>query len=341
MKIVVFFKNWVGDTFFQFPAIRLIRNRYPDAQITCIAPPRCRELLAANPDISSVLEFDEKSTHRSWLKRLGFAFELRKLGPWDEGYLMHRSKTRAMLLKLAGVKKIFGYGKDRGFWLTNPVTEPEQSLHHVDYFMELMRGAGYEIPQDPSYELPVALSAAEKAAEHLKAFSISGNSHFVCFHLGANWEPKRWPAAHFAKLADLMHTEWNVPIVVTGSANDQPLFDTMKSFVKVAKIYSLIGKTPLDITAAVFSQAAFVVSGDSGPLHIAAAVGTPVLALFGPTNPDLTGPRGKGDAVILKYVPQGYSAPFFGDEAFAKKWLAGITPEQALNAIRNQNWLGK
>ena len=85
MKIIIFMKNWVGDTFFQFPAIRLIREKYPDAKITCIAPPRCRELLLANPDIADVLEFDEKSTHRSWLKRLKLVFELRARGAWDEG----------------------------------------------------------------------------------------------------------------------------------------------------------------------------------------------------------------------------------------------------------------
>lgn len=339
MKIIVFMKNWVGDTFFQFPAIRLIREKYPEAKITCIAPPRCRELLMANPDISEVLEFDEKSTQRSWLKRLAFAWELRKQGPWDEGYLFHRSKTRAMLLTLAGVSQRFGFGRGRGLWLTRAVNEPAGSLHHVDYFLALLRSCQYAIPENSYYELPVSPTSRGKAEQLLQTLKIPGSSHFVCFHLGANWEPKRWPPGYFAALADLIHDAWHVPVIVTGSSGDQPLFDLMRPQAKRARIFSVMGQTTLDSLAALYSQAAFVVSGDSGPLHVAAAVGTPVVALFGPTQPLLTGPRGKGDAVVLSYVPEGFSAPFFGDVGVANAWLAQIFPATVFEAIQKKGWI--
>ncbi len=339
VKIIVFMKNWVGDAFFQFPAIRLIREKYPDAHITCIAPPRCRELLAANPDISEVLEFDEKSTHRSWFKRLAFAFELRSKGPWDGAYLLHRSKTRAILLTLAGVKKRFGYGQGRSFWLTHAVDEPKSGLHHVDYFLELLRGCHYVIPKNTRYELPVNAPSLEKANQLLKNLNIQGSSHFVCFHLGANWEPKRWPPEHFAALADLLCDAWKIPVLVTGGVNDQPLFDAMRPFVKRARIFPLIGQTSLDGLAALYSQAALVVSGDSGPLHVAAAVGVPVVALFGPTNPALTGPRGKGDSIVLSFVPEGFSAPYFGDAEIAKTWLKQISPQAVFESVQKKGWI--
>lgn len=339
MKIIVFMKNWVGDTFFQFPAIRLIHEKYPQAQITCIAPPRCRELLLANPDISEVIEFDEKSTHRSWLKRLAFICDLRSRGPWDEGYLFHRSKTRAMILTLAGVKKRFGYGKGRSFWLTQACAEPAVNLHHVDYFLELMRGCGYSIPQGMGYALPVSASAQEKANELLAQTEISGKNHFVCFHLGANWEPKRWPPVCFAALADLIHDAWKIPVIVTGGVNDQILFERMQPFVRRARVFSLIGKTTLDSLAALYAQAAFVVSGDSGPMHVAASVGVPTVALFGPTSPALTGPRGKGDSLVLSHVPEGFSAPFFGSVEVASKWLEEIYPQQVFEAIQKKGWI--
>ncbi len=339
MKIVIFMKNWVGDTFFQMPAIRLIKEKYPQAQITCIAPPRCRELLLANPDVAEVLEFDEKSTHRSWFKRLAFIQTLRSQGPWDEGYLFHRSQSRAMILTLAGVKKRLGYGKGRSSWLTQAVAEPPHDLHHVDYFLELLRGCNYVIPLKPSYELPVSAASLESAEQLLEDLKIPGRSHFVCFHLGANWEPKRWPPQYFAALADLIHAAWNIPVIVTGSPNDQALFDAMLPGVKKARVFSLIGKTTLDGLAALYSQAAFVVSGDSGPLHVAASVGVPIVGLFGPTNPDLTGPRGKGDSIILSFVPEGFSAPYFGDAEIAKKWLEKISAEEVFQAIQKKGWM--
>lgn len=339
MKIIVFMKNWVGDTFFQFPAIRLIREKYPEAKITCIAPPRCRELLLANPDISEVLEFDEKSIHRSWLRRLAFAWELRAKGPWDEGYLFHRSKTRAMLLTLAGVKKRFGFVRGRSCWLTTSVAEPAGTLHHVDYFLTLLKGCGYRVPESPNYELPVSPEAMAKAESLLLSLNIPGRSHFVCFHLGANWEPKRWPPAYFSALADLIHDAWNIPVIVTGSANDQPLFEAMQMQIKRAHVFSVIGQTSLDSLAALYSQAAFVVSGDSGPMHVAAAAGAPVAALFGPTNPFLTGPRGKGDCIVLSFVPEGFSAPFFGDAGVASTWLAQIFPAAVFEAIQKKGWI--
>lgn len=338
VKIVIFMKNWVGDTFFQLPAIRLIKEKYPQAQITCIAPPRCRDLLMASEDVAEVLEFDEKSTHRSWLKRLAFVSDLRRKGPWAQGYLFHRSKTRAMLLTWAGVKERFGYGNGRGMWLTKAVDEPSQDLHHVDFFLELLRGCGFEIPKNPFYELPVSESATEKATQLLKEKGLAG-SHFICFHLGANWEPKRWPPEHFAALADLIHNEWKMPVMVTGSANDRALFEWMQPAVKQARVVSAIGETTLDTLSALYAQAACVVSGDSGPLHIAAAVGAPTMALFGPTNPALTGPRGKRDCEVLSFVPEGFSAPFFGDAEIAKTWLTNISPEKVFQSIQKKGWL--
>ena len=336
MKIIIFMKNWVGDTFFQFPAIHLIRQNHPNAKILCIAPPRCRELLLANPDISDVLDFDEKTLHRSWMKRLAFIRELRRRGPWDEGYLFHRSKTRAIILAGARVRKRFGYGRGRGFWLTHAIPESSQQLHHVDYFLELLRGCGYTLPSNLFYELPVQPNALQKAKQLLETVQIQ--QPFVCFHLGANWEPKRWPPRYFAELAKLIHAEQALPIVVTGSANDQPLWEEMKTKVGIARVVSLMGQTSLDSLAALYSQASFVVSGDSGPMHIAASVGVPVVALFGPTNPALTGPRGKGDALVLSFVPQGFSAPFFGEASLAQSWLENISPRQVFEAIQKKGW---
>ena len=333
MKIVVVMKNWLGDLLFQMPALELIKQKYPEASIVCIAPERCREILEAHPAVSQFLSFDEKSTHRSWFARMRFLLELRRSGPWDQGYLFHRSRSRALLLRLAGVKERIGYGKGRKGLLTQAIPEPVEPLHQVDYFFELMKGAGFALPAERTYRFFYKAEDERQALETLKACSVSAKAKYICFHLGANWEPKRWPPEHFAALADKIEAKWHLPVVVTGSKSDEPLFLKFQAQVRQAKIVSLVGKTGLRVSAAVFKNAACLVTGDSGPMHIASGVGAPGVALFGPTDPKLTGPRGAGDSIVLQYVPPGFQVPFFGKELPPEGWLCKITPDQVLDAV--------
>ena len=333
MKILVVMKNWLGDLLFQMPALDLIKKKYPEASITCVAPERCREILEAHPAVSGFMPFDEKTTHRPLFPRIQFAFELGKKGPWDQGYLFHRSRTRALLLMLAGVKERIGFGKGRTFFLTQAISEPSQRMHQLDYFLDLMRRAGFEIPQAPAYTFYYKKEDRDLALRLLKDKGLEKKGSFICFHLGANWEPKRWPPAYFAELADKIHETRGLPVVVTGSRQDEALFEAFSGKVKKARFLSFVGKTSLGVSAAIYEQAACLVSGDSGPMHIASGVGAPVIALFGPTDPKLTGPRGRGESLVLQYVPPGYVVPFFGKNLPAEGWLSHITPEEVLTAI--------
>jgi lipopolysaccharide heptosyltransferase II len=333
MKILVVMKNWLGDLLFQMPALDLIQQRYPEASITCIAPERCREILEAHPAVSDFLSFDEKSTHRSWASRMRFVLELRKRGPWDQGYLFHRSRSRAVFLVLAGVKERIGYGKGRKGFLSRAVEEPVQPMHQLDYFFNMMKGAGFEPPAEREYRFFYKEADEHAAREILGAHSLEKNAKYICFHLGANWEPKRWPIANFAALAEKIEEKWKLPVVVTGSKNDEPLFEELMSRVRRAKIIPLVGKTRLRVSAAIYKHAACIVTGDSGPMHIASGVGAPVVALFGPTDPKLTGPRGRGESIVLQYIPPGYAVPFFGKDLPEDGWLSHITSEEVLDAI--------
>jgi lipopolysaccharide heptosyltransferase II len=333
MKIVVVMKNWLGDLFFQMPALDLIKQKYPSASITCIAPERCREILEAHPAVSDFFSFDEKSTHRFWFARVQFVLELRRRGPWDQGYLFHRSRSRAVWLVLAGVKERIGYGKGRKWFLSRAIEEPVQPMHQLDYFFNMMKGAGFELPVEREYRFFYKDEDEQAAREVLGAHGIGKSAKYICFHLGANWEPKRWPPTHFAALADRIEERWHLPIVVTGSQADEPLFEKFISKVRCAKIISLVGKTSLRISAMIYKHAACLVTGDSGPMHIASGVGAPVIALFGPTDPKLTGPRGRGESIVLQYVPPGYAVPFFGKNLPEEGWLSHITPEEVLDAI--------
>ena len=333
MKIVVVMKNWLGDLLFQMPALDLIKKKYPEALITCVAPERCREILEAHPAVSGFLPFDEKTTHRPLFPRIQFAFELRKKGPWDKGYLFHRSRTRALLLMLAGVRDRIGFGKGRSFFLTQAIPEPSGRMHQLDYFLEMMRRAGFEIPQASSYRFYYKKEDGDLALRLLRDKGLEKKGSYLCFHLGANWEAKRWPAGHFAELADKIHETKGLPVVVTGSGQDGPLFKAFSGKVKKARLVSFVGRTGLGVSAVIYEQAACLVTGDSGPMHIASGVGAPVVALFGPTDPKLTGPRGRGESIVLQYIPPGYSVPFLGKDLPEEGWLSHIASDEVLDAI--------
>lgn len=335
VKILAVMKNWLGDLLFQMPALDLIKQKYPEARITCIAPERCREILEAHPAVSDFLSFDEKGVHRSWFARIKFLLELRKKGPWDQGYLFHRSRSRALLLLLAGVKERIGYSRGRRIFLNRPLIEPAKPMHQLDYFFHFMKEAGFELPGEKTYRFFLKPEDEKEAAKALESSEIRAGERYLCFHLGANWGPKRWPCGHFAALADKIAEKMRVPIVVTGAAGDVSLWESFRSQVRRAKTVSLIGKTGLRASAAVYKRAICLVTGDSGPMHIASGVGASVVALFGPTDPKLTGPRGTGDSIVLQYVPPGHSTPFFGEEKDLPEggWLAKISPDQVLEAV--------
>ena len=336
MKILIVTKNWIGDVIFQSPAIQALRDHFPEAEITCMAPARCLEVLRTHPAIDRLIEFDARGTHRSLLSKLRFLLRLRKES-WDRAYFFHRSKSRALLLLLAGVKERIGFGTGRRILLTRAYPEPPAGLHHADTMLALLRQDGIPVPENSESRFYYSASARDSVLGLLRRHQLE-EGQFVCFHLGANWEPKRWPVAHFAVLADLIKERFHYPVIVTGHTSDKPLWDAFKKEVSKARIISLVGQTTLEELAALFRCAAFLVTGDSGPMHIASAAGARIVALFGPTNPVLTGPRGIGESAILSFVPEGFKTPWYGSAMPAGGWLSNISPLAVMNAVTQKGW---
>ncbi len=295
MKIVVFMKNWLGDALFQMPAVDAIKAAFPTSEITCIAPERCREILETQKSITNILSFDEKTSHRQWCCRPSVVWELRRLGHYDKGFLFHRSGSRAFWLYCAGVRDRIGYGK--GFFLTQKIEMEEDERHQVDFFIEFVKRAGIPVKNNAKYKFFITSDDEKEAARILKENGV--DEKFIVFHLGSNREEKRWPPEYFADLAERVWNKYKLPIVATGTLEDLDLWEKFKSKLADAKAVHLMGKTKIRVSAAIYKKSLLVVSGDSGPMHIATGVGTNVAALFGPTSPELFGPRGMGKEIIL------------------------------------------
>lgn len=299
MKILIFTKNWLGDVIFETPALLAIKRNFPDSKIICATVPRCEEILKKNPCVDKVVLFDERSSHKTFGAKFKFVRWLRE-EKFDKVFLFHRSFTRAFLTFLGGVKERVGYStKWRGLILTKPIPDDREDKHRVYYFLDLLKKAGLKVDVDPYCEFYFSAEDDNRAAKLLSDKGLD-LSRLVALNPGGNRSSKRWPTYHFARLADLLVEKYRCSLVITGHSQDDPLASDMIHATRRAKPVSLCGSTRLGDLGAVFSRCRLVISGDSGPLHIAAGVGANVLALFGPTDPRLFGPMGRGKNIILK-----------------------------------------
>lgn len=339
MKILIFTKNWLGDILFEEPALRAIRENFPEARLTALAPARCREILEAIPYLDEIRQFDERGSERSFFSKLRFLTWLRQ-EKFDKVFLFHRSFTRAFLAWLGRIPQRIGYEtpKRRGI-LTTAVPPPRQMPHQVDYFLLLLKWAGLRVKFGAEYRFFYRPDEEARALQLLEMRGLKEKG-FAAFHLGANWEPKKWPRGNFSRLAEEVSRNFSCPVVLTGACSEESAAEEIIQKARQASLISLCGKTSLGVLGALYRRAAFVVSSDSGPLHIASGVGTPVVALFGPTSPELTGPRGTGRNVVIQFVPEGVSVPWRGKDFPPGGWMEKISPEEVLARIKQENlWL--
>ncbi len=338
MVIGCVLKNWLGDVVFSSTAIRVIRNNFPTAKIVCLAPKRCAEILKVNPYIDQVITFDERGEQRGIFAKLKLIGTLRKL-KFDQVYLFHRSFTRALIIFLSGAKKRIGYKtKGRGFLLTSAITEPKEKMHSVDLTLELTRRSGLQVTTDALYETYFQKSDLEKAKQ-LISKKGGGNGRLVAINPGANWPPKRWPVERFVELARELTRTYDVQVGITGGAEDRVLGETIVSNARDPRVFSICGETNLNELAAFFSLCSLAVSSDSGPLHIAGGVGTNVIGIFGPTDPEMTGPRGRGKNIVIHYVPKGEEVPWYGRKFPKSGWLEHISVKEVLQTIAHEKLL--
>ncbi len=331
-KILIINVNWLGDVIFSTPAIRTIRQNFPEAHIACLVVRRCEEILRNNPRINELIVYDEQGKHRGIGGKLKFIRGLKEK-KFDSVYILHPALKRAMIGWLAGIPERIGYAtKHRGFLLTCAVPPPAGPMHKIDYFLEMQKKSGL---RSGSRECEFFLSAREKeeAEEILRFAGIEKKDKFIVLNPGGNWLPKRWPIKNFAALLDLIGDSGKRKAVICGAERDRDLALSIDK-LSVHKPYIIAGRTNLHQLAAVMLRADAVVTADSGPMHIGAAAGAKVIALFGPTSPRLTGPVGKTEASVL-VEDVGCKVPCYDESCGDYRCMQAITPEKVFAEIES------
>ena len=311
LNIIVYNMNWLGDILFSLPSLEALKKTYPHSHLACVVPHGYDDLL--EPVADEVIAISDTGL---WGK-LETLFRIRKTR-WDIGFLFHRSKSRAQILKLARVKKRIGYAaKNREHLLTTSYPEPPQAIHKMDYITQLLTAYGIKnIPQTYRYSAPKLTLPLPKP--------------YVVFHPGSNWEPKRWPTTHYAELGNLLSTDRSV--VITGTSQDHPLAKDIKMRMK-RSIIDLTGQTTLKELSSVCREASVVIAGDTGPMHLAAASGAHVIALYGPTSPELNGPRNQEKSKVIWENPGCKSYPCHDIHCKHDLSLSKISPQRVYEKI--------
>jgi heptosyltransferase-2 len=329
--------QWIGDAVMTEPLMRRLHAR--GEQLTVGALPWVAPVYRAMPHVHAVIEFPFRHGGLQWQARRAMAKQLR--GQFDNAYVLPNSLKSALLPFLAGIRRRVGYSGESRFVLLNErLTNPKGERPPMVAYYSALSGEGAigDLVQDrPHLQLPENVVA--QALQHL---GVTRGS-FAVFAPGAEFGPaKRWPAAHFASLAKSL-AEQGIPVLLLGSGKESPLCEEIAAPVLAqhpGSVFNLAGKTTLEQALSAISAAKFVVSNDSGLMHVAAAFGVPQVAVFGSSSPLHTPPLNPLATVFwlkndLSYQPPLDCAPCFQRTCPLghTRCLVDVTPEKVLGAL--------
>lgn len=301
MKIVVRAPNWIGDVVLSFPALENLRRNLPQAQIWIAAREEVQDLYPSFDFVKGIMPLSGINN----LKNLREASKKIKEYDFDIGLLLTNSFSSALLFFLAKIPQRWGYSRDnRGFLLTKGVpfkNQDEPASHQVNYYLNLISGLGFQT-SDPELVLPPSPKEKEWVKNKLSALGYDPKKPLVILNPGAYYGPaKRWPASRFADLASMLQEKNMAQILIVGSAEEVEMAESIASSMTKRPI-NMTGKTTLRQLAELISLADLFITNDSGPMHITNALRVPLVAIFGPTDPRVTGPFHQPAAVIKKEV---------------------------------------
>jgi lipopolysaccharide heptosyltransferase II len=293
MNILIIKPGAIGDLLQLTPVVRALKERTPQAKITLlVGSAGSGDLFRHNPLVDKVLVFDKRGVHRSWRAFAQLWGELR-LQRFDLIVNYQRSNLKAWLLTTAALPcRVLVYRKSR-----------RRIVHAVENHLEAVAALGID-PRTADQRLELHLGPEDEGwAEELLARAGLTGRPLVALNLGASHPVNRWATGHFAALAVRLHAELGVGVLLVGGAQERELADAVSGQAGTPFL-DLVGRTSLLRLGGVLKRCSAAVSGDTGPMHVATAVGTPVVALFGAADPARTGPAGKGHLVLqARQVP--------------------------------------
>jgi predicted lipopolysaccharide heptosyltransferase III len=303
----------IGDVVLSIPAFRAVHENFPHAKIIVAVREKARELIQHLPGVHGVISINQDA--RSLLREITYQwafFSLVRRYRFDLVFDFRTGTRGAILAFLSGAKERVGFFDHETFWRNKFFTklyrlDYKLPQHVADYYSSLPRAYGLNVHDDiPVIHVTPAME--QQAARILEREMIPAELPIIAIQPFSLWQYKEWSANKYIQLIQRILSEYKVTIVITGSGEEH---ERAKNIVDHCKDYSryvfnMAGKTSLEELAAVLKLCRLFIGSDSAGMHIAAAVGTPTVIIFGPSAPDSWAPKGNNHAIVqmpLSCVP--------------------------------------
>lgn len=312
MKILIVKLSSLGDVIQTLPILQPLKKRYPKANVTWLVEKEAAELLIDHPLIDNVLISQKNRWLKEWVSYRKWPQLFRELFDFIKKL---RADTYDLIIDFQGLLKsgiLVGIcrGKQKlGFYpgrekshifLNEKILYPDPPIHAVQRYLYLLESLGCSCPY-LEFFIPIRQVHRDKVMNFFHDKKITPDDPIVLLHPGTRWKTKLWEEEKWATLGDWLQKKNGAQVIFTGSKEDFPLIQRICGTMKLPGI-NTAGEWGLKELAFLQRQAKVIITPDSGPMHLAAAMATPVIALFGPTEPALTGPFGNIHRIIIKPV---------------------------------------
>ena len=297
-KILIRGPNWVGDAVLAIPAMKAMRGHFPGAEITLLVRPWVAGLFTAAPFIDQVWSEEKPSGVGDWTRVIR---DIRKRR-FDLALVLPNSFESALMMLLGGVPRRVGYATDGRRWiLTNAIAPDGGAQHQVHYYLELVKLLSAHVERS-LIEIQATNDERADARKLLTAEGILHGEPFLVVNAGAAYgSAKRWHEDRFASVADTLAGELGLHVAHIGSQAERPIAEQIRNLMKTRPAV-LNGKTSLETLIGVLAESSLMITNDSGPMHMAAALGVPTVAVFGSTDERVTGPCGSRTRIVKHAV---------------------------------------
>jgi len=287
-KILIVRTDRLGDVILSTPVIKNLRSAYPKAHIVFMCRPYTVQALEGNPYLDELIVYDKYGKHKSLWASIKFSLFLRSK-KFDWAIILHPTNRVNLVTFLAGIPFRAGWDRKLGFLLSRRIAHHKQEgkKHEVEYTLDILRKIGVPVLEKEVY-FPINKDSEAKIEQVLKSRGLNKEDKLIVIHPCASCPSKRWPQDYFLELIKLLKAYKGVRIAVISSQAEKEFGE------KIAgdkDIIDLRAKLDISQTASLLKRAVLFISNDSGPVHIAAGLKTPVISIFGRKNPGLSPKR--------------------------------------------------
>ena len=341
-RILIVRMDRIGDVVLSTPVIKAVRDEYPDSFIAVLVRPYARDIVDGNPYVDEVITYDKSGGEKGLLGNIRFISHLRSKR-FDLAIILHPKNSSHILTFLAGIPERIGYGKKLGALLTKRVPHTKQYglRHEMEYALDLLSYIGIK-PKDKSLYVPINKLSEEKIQSIFDKNGILEKDMIVVIHPAASCPSRRWGLDRFAGMADILSEKFGAKIIIIAGLKDAAFGINVSKLMK-SKPLDLSGKTSVADLASILKRARLLISNDSGPVHIACALGIPVISIFSRKDRGISPGRWRpvGKDCIALHKDVGCEICLAHNCRLGFKCLDAISVEDILSAAERILSLGK